>query len=469
MRIALHHLRKILTALFLGAVVLSASHAQTPGSITVLPSGIIYHAQAGDTLMSIASAYTTRTANWSTLGSLNNIAKDKGIPIGTPITIPADLLQDEPVEGKVIARTGTVTGTLPDGTNSALNIGSRIVEGMQITTAANSFLTIGLIDQSRVSIPSNSNVRMTTLRKTRYTASPRVELMLQRGRVVSRVSPLETNKGSYKIRTPVSVAGVRGTEFRVRVNDKLVATEVLDGRVLASLTPGSEQRSLPRAKGNITARNNLGPAVDLLASPRLADTPYRDDDGAHFAIAPLAKAISYHIELASDAEMINVIAEGYSNTASDVRIDNIASGTYFARLTAMDAIGLEGMPYVTEVILRHRNKPVSQAVQAAPLVATSNPQELVLQWAGTSTDRYNIQVARDSDFSWLTYNAQVIGTQARFPRPAFGTYFARVQKIGMDGSTGAFSHAQTLIVTDQWIINDGQPLQPKPPSTSASR
>ncbi|WP_293778899.1 FecR domain-containing protein [uncultured Oxalicibacterium sp.] len=469
MRIALDHLRKILTALFFGAVVLSASHAQTPGSITVLPSGIIYHAQAGDTLMSIASAYTTRIANWTTLGSLNNIAKDKGIPIGTPITIPADLLQDEPVEGKVIARTGTVTGTLADGTSGVLNIGSRIVEGMQITTAANSFLTIGLPDQSRVSLPSNSNVRMTTLRKTRYTASPRVEMMVQRGRVVSRVSPLETNKGSYKVRTPVSVAGVRGTEFRVRVNDKQVATEVLDGRVIASLAQGSEQRSLPRAKGNITSRNKLGPAVDLLPPPQLASTPYRDDTQAHFALAPITNAVGYHIELGTDAEMLNVIGEGCSDSAETVTIDNIAVGTYFARLTAFDANGLEGMPRVLEVNLRQRSKPVGpSSKQSAPTVATSNPQELVLQWQGPTTDRYNIQVARDSDFSWLTYNAQVIGTQARFPRPAFGTYFARVQKIGMDGSSGGFSPAQALIVTDQWIINDGHPLQPKQ-TTSAAR
>ena len=469
MRIALIKLR-ILTALLFSAVLLcNPVFAQTPGSITILPSGIIYHAKAGDTLMSIASAYTTRTANWTTLGTVNNIARDKGIPIGTPITIPADLLQDEPSEGKVIARNGLVTASYADGTTSILNIGNRIVEGMKISTGTNSFLTIGMPDQSRVSIPSNSNVQIATLRKTLYTSSPRVEVALQKGRVLSRVSPLETNKGSYKVRTPLSVAGVRGTEFRVRLGEQDVATEVLDGRVLASLQREENNRSLPRAKGNIITRTTLGPAVDLLAPPQLTDMPYRFAENAHFTFTPLANAVSYHVELANDGDMLDMIAEG-SGKAGDVVLEGIQEGNYFARLTAIDPLGLEGMPRVVAVSIRNRAKPVAYApAQAAPTVASSNPQELVLRWKGSATDKYNVQVARDSEFTWLTYNANVTGNEIRFPRPSFGTYFARVQSINADGSSNTYSFAQTLIVTDQWIINDGQPLRPKPPASSASR
>jgi len=469
MRIALIQLR-IITALLFSAVLLcNPVFAQTPGSITVLPSGIIYYAKAGDTLMSIASSYTTKTSNWTALGTINTIARDKGIPIGTPITIPADLLQDEPSEGKVIARNGLVTVTHTDGTTGVLNIGNRIVEGMTVSTGTNSFVTIGLPDQSRVSIPSNSNVQIATLRKTLYTASPRVEVALKKGRVLSRVSPLETNKGSYKIRTPLSVAGVRGTEFRVRLSKQDVATEVLDGRVLASLQRNDRSRSLPRAKGNIITRTTLGPAVDLLTPPQLADMPYRFSEDAHFTFVPLPNAVSYHVELAHDGEMLDLIAEG-SGKAGDVVLDDIQEGNYFARLTAVDPLGLEGMPRIVAVSIRNRAKPISYVpTQAAPSVASSNPQELVLRWNGSATEKYNVQVARDSEFSWLTYNASVIGNEVRFPRPPFGTYFARVRSINADGSSNTYSFAQTLIVTDQWIINDGQPLRPKLPANSASR
>lgn len=469
MRITLEKLRFFTVFLVTAVLLWNHAAAQPPGSIAVTPSGIIYHAKAGDTLISIASTYTTRSANWTILGSLNRIARDKGIPIGTPILIPADLLLDEPDEGKVIARNGTIVATYPDGSTSTLNVGSRIVEGMVLNTGANSFLTVALPDQSRISIPSNSQAQVALLRKTLYTASPRVEIALQQGSVVSRVSPLQTNKGSYKVRTPVSVAGVRGTEFRVRLVNGEAATEVLDGRVLAALPREADGKLLERAKGNFTGRTALGPITDLLPPPQLAGMPWRLQDRAHFALAPLKSADSYHVQLASDADMLNMIAEA-SGPAHDIVLDNIQEGSYFARLSAIDTNGLEGMPRTVAVTIRDRRAPpTSLPTQPAPFVASSDPRELVLRWPGSPDGKYNVQVARDSDFSWLTYNTNVTGTEARFPRPAFGTYFARVQHVEADGSASAYSFAQTLIVTDQWIINDGQPLRPNLSSSRSER
>src|SRR5690606_1086780 len=124
----------------------SSAAAQTLGSIVVNPSGIVYYAQAGDTLMSIAHRFTSKASNWSALGDINRISQDTSIPIGTGIIIPADLLTDEPSEATVIARNGSITAIYPDGSSSLLNVGSRVVEGMKIQTGANSFLTISLPD-----------------------------------------------------------------------------------------------------------------------------------------------------------------------------------------------------------------------------------------------------------------------------------------------------------------------------------
>src|SRR5690606_24998706 len=144
------------------------------------------------------------------------------------------------------------------------NVGSRIVEGMKIQTGVNSFLTISLPDASRISLPSNSGMQMTKLRRAPYTGSPRVEVPLLRGRVLSRVSPLDTNKGRFEVRTPVSVAGVRGTYFRASYDGTKASTEVLDGHVAASSIRTQETRLLPRAKGNIISRSEVSPAIDLL-------------------------------------------------------------------------------------------------------------------------------------------------------------------------------------------------------------
>jgi hypothetical protein len=208
MRITLQKLILTLTLAIGTPVAFCASAATSaPGTIAINTSGIVYYAQAGDTLMSIAQRLTTKIGNWTELGKLNRVNKDVSIPIGTGIIIPTELLKDEPSEATVIARTGSIKATTGDGTPLQLDIGAKIVEGTRIATSINSFLTLQLPDTSRVSLPSNSSIELAKLRKSQYTGAPRTELKLTRGKVVSRVSPLDVNKGRFEVHTPQSVAG----------------------------------------------------------------------------------------------------------------------------------------------------------------------------------------------------------------------------------------------------------------------
>lgn len=460
----------LIAALTLGSLLFFSLpvFAQAPGSIKVNASNITYYAQSGDTLLAIAQRLTTRSGNWVGIGVANKINKDSSIPIGTAIIIPAELLADEPSEATVIARNGSITATSADGSSTILNIGSRITEGMRIKTEANSFITISLIDESRVSVPSNSSVLITKLRKSLYTASPRTEVKLMRGRVESRVSPLDVNRGRFEVHTPLSVAGVRGTHFRVSINsNQKVTTEVLEGRVAVGSQQAPKTLLLP-AKGNLITRDVIGPAIDLLSPPQLTGTPYRHDAAAKFNIAPIAEARAYHVQIAQDGELLNLLAEANSNS-TEVVIDNIQEGNYFVRIAAIDKFGLEGMPRIIAANIKNREIIKVLPTQAAPSVGDGNLKELVLRWPGAPNQTYNVQVARDVDFSWLLFSTSVIGNEIKLPRPLFGTYFARVQSVNPDGSANQFSFAQTLIVTDQWIINDGHPLRPKEVSRNSFR
>lgn len=460
----------VVVALMLGCLpaISTGAAIPAPGSITVHPSGITYYAQLGDTLISIAQRWTSKTGNWVALGKINQVNKDSNIPIGSPIVIPTELLADEASEATVIARNGLITATSADGSSTALNIGSKIVEGMKINTGANSFMTMALVDASRISLPSNSSVLIAKLRKALYTGSPRTEIKLLRGRVVSRVTPLDTNKGRFEVRTPFSVAGVRGTHFRVSLDNGKARTEVLDGLVAVGSLRAPETRMLALAKGNVITPDVIGPAIDLLPAPQLASTPYRQDGAAKFVLAPIADARSYHVQIAQDAEMLHMLAEAGSNTRELV-ISDIREGNYFVRIAAIDKFGLEGMPRTLAVTINNRSEAEQELpTQAAPSVAHSDQKELALRWPGSASQKYNVQVARDLEFSWLLFTSSLTGNEIKLPRPSFGTYFARVQSINADGSSNPFSSAQTLIVTDQWIINDGQPLPPKKMSRSTT-
>lgn len=456
MRMTLHKLILAL-ALAIGTPIAcsAADTSPSPGSISVNPSGIIYFAQSGDTLMRISQRLTSRLSNWQALGKINHIDKDISIPIGTGILIPTDMLPDEPSEATVIARSGNVSASSNDGAPIAIAIGTKLVEGARITTGGNSFLTLQLPDASRVSLPSNSSIELATLRKAQYTGAPRTELKLTHGKVVSRVSPLNINKGRYEVHTPLSVAGVRGTFFRVGVDDKKTSNEVLEGHVLVSGQQTQQTRMLDSAKGNIADAKTIGPAIDLLPAPQLASEPYRQAGTARFILMPVDGARAYHVQIAKDAEMLNLLAEMTGNTAK-ISIDNIQEGNYFVRVSAIDRFGLEGLPGIYAAAVRNRNPSSTISLLTAPTVVRSDSKEMILHWSGAAEQKYNVQIARDADFSWLQFTSTVTGTEARFPRPSFGTYFARVQRVNADGSTSPFSLAQTLIVTDQWIINDGR-------------
>ncbi len=427
--------------------------------VTVNRASIVYVTRAGDTLSSIANQFTTRQDNWLALSKINHIERDTGIPIGTQITIPADLLQDEPSEAKVSALSGSITALSQQGKPLLLGIGTKITEGMQIDTGHNSFVTLLLPDQSRISLPSNSRIRIAKLRMTRYTQSPRTEILLLSGKIESKVAPLEQNKGRFEVRTPQAVAGVRGTQFRVGIGANGTATEVLSGRVEVGQPKRPSGLVLHAGQGNIIDGKSVGQPVNLLPTPQLTGVPLRlDQAGAEFVLTPIAGAVGYHVQIATDQNAYNILTEGRS-TGTRMKLDGLANGDYYARVSAIDKHGLEGPASTHAFSLGAAAAAQSTAPSpGAPTVEAGEGRQLALRWVGAPGQKFTVQVGRDPSFSWLVYSATTTAPQARFPRPAFGTYYARVQTTYPDGSTSAYSLAQPFVVTDQWIIHDGLPV-----------
>lgn len=431
-----------------------------PGAISIAADGITYLAQDGDTLISIARRLTTKPANWVAIGKVNRIDKDSDIPIGTGIFIPAELLADEPSEAKVVALSGVITATGANGADMALALGAILAEGVQIQTGNNGFVTLALPDASRISLPSNSRVRLAKLRMARYTKSPRTEIMLLRGRVESRVSPLESSKGRFEVRTPHSVAGVRGTHFRVGITDKGVTNEVLSGKVAVGNAVRPNALTLAGGTGNLIDARTIGPAIDLLPAPELADKTTHEFARARFSVSAVAGAGAYRVQLATDPDAQNILAESRA-TGREVTLDAIADGHYFIRISAIDKSGLEGFTSTQPVTIKKRAEALPKTLPGPPFVDVSDDKEFTLRWTAQPGKTFTLQVARDADFTWLLYNTTSTIAQARLPRPPFGTYYARVQAIEADGSKGPFSMAQPFVVTDQWIINDGSPIKVK--------
>ncbi len=442
--------------------------ATATDDVTVGTGEIVYRARAGDTLIAIAARFTSSPNNWAAIGRLNRIDKDTRIAVDTVIHIPADLLTDQPVDARIVALSGIATATSADKIPTRLQAGSRVVEGMEIKTSANSFVTLALPDSSRISIPSNSLIRLTTLRTARYTHSPRTAITILHGAVESVVSPLQENKGSYRILSPAAIAGVRGTHFLVAVLPNGSTANALFEGVIELERPASAQHmTLQHGYGSVIGKGGIGAPTVLLAAPNLRALPEpRDTPEVRFNLTPEAGATAYHLQLANDIEAQHPFIETRS-AAPLITLANVADGDYSVRISAIDAQGIEGFSRVIPVSLRRNVVPASSTdAPSAPWLGGTDQQQLTLQWRSTAAAEFIVQIARDSAFSWLLLNSTSAVPAISLPRPPFGTYYARVQRKNRDGSFSNFSAVQAFVVTDQWIIPEGLP---QPSATSSAR
>lgn len=108
--------------------------------------------------------------------------------------------------GMVVAHRGSVS----DQNRTALLEGAEISEGDIITVGEKSFVVIQFEDGSKLTIRPNSEIIV-----TKYTMEgAEIELVSGGLRLITGLIAKE-NPDQYKIRTPIALMGVRGTEFSI--------------------------------------------------------------------------------------------------------------------------------------------------------------------------------------------------------------------------------------------------------------
>ncbi|MEH6715480.1 FecR family protein [Parasphingorhabdus flavimaris] len=309
---------------------------------------ISYIFKRGDTLFDLATKYLRKRSDYLAVQRINRIANPRQIPMGKSLLIPVYLLKYRPSEASLSAFRGDVS-IAAGGQNLTPVQGLDLEEGSRITTAARSFLTLQLEDGSRVSIPSNSNVRITRLRHILLTDSVDYEIAVDKGRLRSKVAPLQKKADRYRVRTPVAVSAVRGTDYRTRV-DEISGTafsETVEGEVVVaageSLNSGNLV-AIPAGTGAAATATGALAKAELLPPQELLDPAKVQSDAAlQFAVEPRASAIGHRIMIASDAGFVDIVAEGQEMGAV-IELPAIPNGRYFAKVTALAADGFEGMP-----------------------------------------------------------------------------------------------------------------------------
>lgn len=309
---------------------------------------VAYEVRAGDTLYDLATRYLVRLADYAEVQRLNAVRDPRRLPIGHTLLIPPGLLRSEEIVGALAAFRGAVTIEGAGAVQAPVR-GMPIREGYRLVTAAGSFLTIELPDQSRITLPSNSTVRVSRLRRILLTQSIDRSFHVETGRTSAVVTPIANVRDRFTITTPLAVSAVRGTEFRTNYDaERAISTvEVVEGHV-GSQGPDAAELVLNAGFGAAVTKDGSSPAQALLAKPQIVRGGLTQDEPTlAFPLQATPGAARYRAQIAADAGFIDLLAEAEaakSENGPRVSLASIPNGTYFVRFTAIDAQTLEGLP-----------------------------------------------------------------------------------------------------------------------------
>ena len=308
---------------------------------------VTYIVKRGDTLIGLAEKYFRKPSDYRVVQRINRIKNPRLISVGKRLSVPFRLLKYRPSTASIAAFKGNVS-LAGNGQTADVSKGMALAEGQRISTAASSFVTLKLEDGSRISMPSNSRVRVERLRHIFLTDSIDYEFSIENGRIRSKIVPFSKKADRYRVRTPVAVSAVRGTDYRTRVDEAsgTVFSETVEGLVDVSLgvNSGGKSVSIPEGTGAAATVTGSLDKADLLSPPTLVEPgKVQSEQQVSFAVTPRADAAGNRILVSTDAGFVDIVAEQQSESAI-VSLPSLPDGRYFAKATSISNDGFEGMP-----------------------------------------------------------------------------------------------------------------------------
>jgi len=275
-----------------------------------------------------------------------------------------------------------------------------------------------------IRLPSSASVKLVSLKKNLLQTAPEVKLELVKGRV-----ELEVHKGRgkytpFEVQTPISIMGVRGTEFRVGYSDKEQTgqVEVLEGGVQAQGTSDTQSQLVAMGYGAPISREGRILAIEkLLEAPTLdiASTVEGSQNTYLIRLKPMDNASYY---LADSSPNANAFGERNPEhmLAPEFLTAGLSPQAVFYQFKAVSPNALMGKQSHYAFCATEKDSDKCSALFDTPL-ANGAPISFVLQKQvqGQQTDvinvnnllarkgRFSIQGLLPGKYNWvLTYTAK---------------------------------------------------------------
>ena len=413
-------LNQALSAIFLIATA-SLAGAQTPAPAP--EASLSYTVKPSDKLIRLSREMLVSPQAWNEVARYNQLKNPDVILAGQKLEIPLRYLKSTPAASKLISAAGDVTlGGQP------AQPGAAIADGSQLKTGANSSAVIELGDGSRVKILPNSLTEVVTSRNYAMrdaSASGSTHwfsglMRLSAGALEALAAKATRRATPLQIATQTATVGVRGTEFRVGLEDgasQITRVEVLEGKVRADNAAQQSGADLPVATGALVKPlEKEVRVVPLLPAPDLSNisADVLKPLGS-WPMPVLAGASALRVQVASDDKFDKIVRDFKVATGS-ADLASLANGNWFARVRGIDAQGLEGFDSVKLIAVKDGQWRVSSS--SMRLV----DGKTVLSWLGQqvggqpmAAGSYSALVARDPALTQVVVNAQGQGLTPNGP------------------------------------------------------
>ncbi len=305
--------------------------------------------QPGDTCQLIARRVWGPSGNYRKLHELNTL------PNNHPALVPGTRLRILPEAEAHLTYVKPEVNTRPpqEPAWKPGRQGEALYRLYQVNTLRDARAEVTLKDSSKLQLRENALVVIYGAAQASSKEEPR-----KSGRVELVQGDLHMQLAALRgeplpMETPSARVAAAGQDVYVGVDDKRMSrVAVFDGR--AQVAASGAQVEVPGGKGTRVEQGKAPePPRPLLPAPMWSSSGPREvllslggSPRAHaLKWQPVTGAVSYRAVLAKDERLNDVVAEASpSNSATVLEAGALPPGSYYARVQAVDALGLPGMP-----------------------------------------------------------------------------------------------------------------------------
>gem|GEM_PF-408667 len=393
----------------------------------------LYTVRKGDTIWGLSHKYLKDPLKFQEIQKYNGVEFDRRVPPGVTLKFPMEFLKFAPAEVEVT----TVNGTahfVRRGIKEQLSLEHTLVLDDILITEKDSSVALLFADGSELLLGESSELVFDVQTKWGETGMVDSRMRLMKGSAEGRVKPLIGPGANFEVQTPSAVATVRGTEFRVRVDENdsgVVFNEVDEGTVSVQLH--ENKASVKQGFGIKTATNlPLAEPKALLPAPIFVN-PQSKYPGHPVTLTwqPIDGAKGYSLELFEDAAMTKLVHKVMLDT-NQAQLPEVELGDYSIRVRAVDQDGLQGL----NSSRRFTISPVPSSPELTQVSSEYLTGEFIaLKWSAKSdATKYRLLLAKDRQFDSLVLDQELAATQEPLSEglPA-GTYYWKVAAGNANG------------------------------------